>query len=85
MIGVDLLKLLLERYGIDPNKVIKNNENVLVKGNYDEIESVIKYLIGELKISPKNIEKEPSTDICSFYLNSTHFTTALPFLAALFL
>ena len=60
MIGVDLLKLLLERYGIDPNKVIKNNENVLVKGNYDEIESVIKYLIGELKISPKNIEKAPS-------------------------
>ena len=60
MIGVDLLKLLLERYGIDPNKVIENNENVLVKGNYDEIESVIKYLIGELKISPKNIEKAPS-------------------------
>ncbi|MDY5993122.1 MAG: hypothetical protein SPJ06_03975 [Bacilli bacterium] len=60
MIGVDLLKLLLEGYGIDPNKVIKNNENVLVKGNYDEIESVIKYLIGELKISPKNIEKSPS-------------------------
>ena len=60
MIGVDLLKLLLEGYGIDPNKVIKNNENVLVKGNYDEIESVIKYLIGELKISPKNIEKAPS-------------------------
>ena len=60
MIGVDLLKLLLERYGIDSNKVIKNNENVLVKGNYDEIESVIKYLIGELKISPKNIEKAPS-------------------------
>ena len=48
MIGVDLLKLLLERYGIDPNKVIKNNENVLVKGNYDEIESVIKYLIGDI-------------------------------------
>ena len=60
MIGVDLLKLLLEGYGIDPNKVIKNNENVLVKGNYDEIESVIKYLIDELKISPKNIEKAPS-------------------------
>ncbi len=60
MIGIDLLKLLLERYGIDPNKVIKNNENVLVKGNYDEIESVIKYLIGELKISPKNIERAPS-------------------------
>ena len=60
MIGVDLLKLLLEGYGIDPNKVIKNNENVLVKGNYGEIESVIKYLIGELKISPKNIEKAPS-------------------------
>ena len=60
MIGVDLLKLLLERYGIDPNKVIKNNENVLVKGNYDEIEDVIKYLIGELKISSKNIEKAPS-------------------------
>ena len=60
MIGIDLLKLLLEGYGIDPNKVIKNNENVLVKGNYDEIEDVIKYLIGELKISPKNIEKAPS-------------------------
>lgn len=27
MIGIDLLKLLLEGYGIDPNKVIKNNEN----------------------------------------------------------
>lgn len=33
---------------------------------------------------PKNIEKETSTDICSFYLYTTQFTTALPFPVSLF-
>ena len=60
MIDTDLLKIILRKYGIDPDKVIKNNSNVLEKGNYIDIENTIKYLVEELKVSPKNIEKAPS-------------------------
>ena len=60
MIEVDILRVLLNKYGINPDIVVGNNENVLVYGNYKDIEDTIRYLVGELKISPKNIEKAPS-------------------------
>ena len=65
MIEYDELSLILERYGIDPKTVINNNANVLIKGEYKDIETTIKYLVEELNISPKNIEKAPSI----MYLN----------------
>ena len=65
MIEYDELSLILERYGIDAKTVINNNANVLIKGEYNDIETTIKYLVEELNISPKNIEKAPSI----MYLN----------------
>ena len=58
----DLMKLL-ESYKIDYKKVI--NDKVLDKGEYFGIKSVLEYLVNELKIYPKNIEKCPSI----LYLN----------------
>ena len=58
----DLMKLL-ENYKIDYKKVI--NDKVLDKGEYFGIKSVLEYLVNELKIYPKNIEKCPSI----LYLN----------------
>ena len=53
------LVLLLNRYGIDGNKLVKNNQNVLEYGEYDNIEKIIKFLKG-INIEPKYIEKCPS-------------------------
>ncbi len=60
MMNVDVLRVLLNKYGIDPDIVLGNNENILIYGNYKDIENTIRYLVGELKINPKNIEKAPS-------------------------
>ena len=60
MIGyVDLKKLLIS-YGIDYTKVVSKNDNVIEFGEYRQIKEVLDYLIGELKIFPKSIEKCPS-------------------------
>ena len=58
----DLMKLL-ESYKIDYKKVM--TDKVLDKGEYFGIKSVLEYLVNELKIYPKNIEKCPSI----LYLN----------------
>ena len=76
MIEYDELSLILERYGIDPKTVINNNANVLIKGEYKDIETTIKYLVEELNISPKNIEKAPSI----MYLNVSAIKRNVEFL-----
>ena len=58
----DLMKLL-ESYKIDYKKVM--TDKVLDKGEYFGIKHVLEYLVNELKIYPKNIEKCPSI----LYLN----------------
>ena len=58
----DLMKLL-ESYKIDYKKVM--TDKVLDKGEYFGIKHVLEYLVNELKINPKNIEKCPSI----LYLN----------------
>ncbi|MCM1370974.1 MAG: hypothetical protein NC181_03690 [Clostridium sp.] len=65
MIGVYLLTDLLKRYNINANIVVNNNGNILNYGEYTEINKVLDYLINELKINQKNIEKCPSI----LYLN----------------
>ena len=65
MIEAESLKTLLEKYGINFNKLIANNDNAIWKGNYKDIEATLDYLINELKIEPRNIEKAPSI----LYLN----------------
>ena len=58
----DLMKLL-QSYKIDYKKVM--TDKVLDKGEYFGIKYVLEYLVNELKIYPKNIEKCPSI----LYLN----------------
>ena len=58
----DLMKLL-QSYKIDYKKVM--TDKVLDKGEYFGIKHVLEYLVNELKIYPKNIEKCPSI----LYLN----------------
>ena len=60
MIGEYTLKVLCDKYGLDSNKLITKNNNILNKGEFIEIDKTLNYLINELKINPANIEKCPS-------------------------
>ena len=60
MIEVSNLEKLLNKYGIDINKVLEKNDVILQQGNYYDIDKTLNYLVNELKISHKNIEKCPS-------------------------
>lgn len=52
--------MLCEKYGIDATKIVKKNNNVLDLGEYSRIDYVLDYLVNELKIDARNIEKCPS-------------------------
>ena len=67
MIEVYDLNILLNNYGIDISKVLDKNTTIVDKGYYYEIEKTLKYLINDLGISTKNIEKCPSI----LYLNTS--------------
>ena len=60
MIGQDTLKNLLESYGINADKLLDKNQNVIDYGYYNEIKMVLDYLIKEKHIPVSNIEKAPS-------------------------
>ena len=60
MIGNYTLAMLCEKYGIDATKIVKKNNNVLDLGEYNRIDYVLDYLVNELKIDARNIEKCPS-------------------------
>ena len=60
MIGEYTLKMLCEKYGLNSDKLIKNNSNILEYGEYIEIDKTLNYLINKLKISVAYIEKCPS-------------------------
>ena len=45
MIGEFDLRDLLNSYGIDYKKVLKNNVNVISNGEYEEIKSVLSFLV----------------------------------------
>ena len=60
MISYEKLKEICDKYGIDFEKLIKTNNNVLKYGEYREICDTLDYLRDEVKISSKNIEKCPS-------------------------
>ena len=51
---------LCKEYNINSEKMILNNKNVLTYGEYQDIKMVLEYLVNELKIDSKNIEKCPS-------------------------
>ena len=51
---------ICNKYGLDSKKLIKNNENVLEKADYNSICYVLDSLRDTLKVTPNNIEKCPS-------------------------
>ncbi len=54
------LSELCEKYGINTDKIVKKNNNILTKGEYFDIDKTLDYLINKLNISTANIEKCPS-------------------------
>ena len=60
MIEVYRLEDLLKKYGIDTNKILSKNNKILDRGEYQDIDRALNYLINEVGISPRNIEKCPS-------------------------
>mgnify|MGYP004566345397 CR=1 FL=1 len=60
MIEVYELESLLKKYGIDASKVLSKNDTILERGEYQDIDKTLNYLVNELGISPRNIEKCPS-------------------------
>ena len=54
------LEEICKEYGIDYEKLIGKNENILQYGNYNEIRNILEFLIKEINIGAKNIEKSPS-------------------------
>ena len=60
MIEVYELESLLKKYGIDASKVVSKNDTILERGEYQDIDRTLNYLINELGINPRNIEKCPS-------------------------
>ena len=76
MIGEYALDKLLYKYGIDAQKVINKNENILTYGEYKDIDDTLNYLVNELKINVKYIEKAPSI----MYLNVSDIKNNVEFL-----
>ena len=60
MVGEYTLKILCDKYNISIENVINKNNNILTYGEYLDIDKTLNYLINELKVSKKNIEKCPS-------------------------
>ena len=60
MIEAYTLESLLKKYGIDTNKVLNKNNNILEYGEYQDIDRTLNYLVNELHIKARNIEKSPS-------------------------
>ena len=60
MIGEFTLKILCDKYGVSSEKIVNKNNNILTEGKYNEISDILNYLINDLKMEAKNIEKCPS-------------------------
>ena len=70
------LSVLLEKYGINPKKIIDKNENILTYGEYIDIDNTLDYLVNELNINIIYIEKCPSI----MYLNVSSIKSNVKFL-----
>ena len=60
MVNREQFEEICNKYGLDSKKLIKNNENVLEKADYNSICYVLEFLRDTLKVTPNNIEKCPS-------------------------
>ena len=70
------LSILLEKYDINPKKIIDKNENILTYGEYIDIDNTLDYLVNELNINIIYIEKCPSI----MYLNVSSIKSNVKFL-----
>ncbi len=76
------LRKLLAKYKVDADIVLNNNDNVLTYGEYLEIAKVLDYLINELKVKAKSIEKCPSIlcyNVSVIEANFNFLSNKLPF------
>ena len=55
MVNREQFEEICNKYGLDSKKLIKNNENVLEKTDYNSICYVLDFLRDTLKVSPNNI------------------------------
>lgn len=60
MINEYTLLSLCMKYGVNGEKIVNKNNNILTYGDFFEINKTLDYLIKDLKIDAKNIEKCPS-------------------------
>lgn len=60
MLNEMVLRPILDKYGLNYERMTKSNEKLLTNGDYTNIERILKYLIEEIKIKPEKIEKAPS-------------------------
>ncbi len=60
MISELKLKEICSKYNINYEKLLNTNENILEYGDYNNICDILEYLINEIRIQSKNIEKCPS-------------------------
>ena len=60
MIGEFTLKILCDKYGVSSEKIVNKNNNILTEGKFNEISDTLNYLINDLKMDAKNVEKCPS-------------------------
>ena len=60
MIGEYTLKILCDKYNLSAENIVNKNNNILLQGEYEDIDKTLNYLINELKVSKANIEKCPS-------------------------
>ena len=45
IIGEYTLKILCEKYGINSDKIVNKNNNILTYGEYQDIDSTLNYLV----------------------------------------
>ena len=60
MIEQYTLMMLCKKYGINSDRLVNKNNNILTYGEYQDIDSTLNFLVNILKISSNNIEKCPS-------------------------
>ena len=54
------LEILCNKYNLSKDKIITKNNNILIYGEYVDIDNTLNYLINNLHIDSRNIEKCPS-------------------------
>ena len=60
MISEYNLEILCHKYNLSKDKIFKKNSSIIKKGKFQEIDDTLNYLINDLNINVRNIEKCPS-------------------------